>query len=200
MNYEIVVCRWEEDLEKTKELFSGLNAYIYSISNNTIYYPYNPDGEHLDHENVGREGHVYLSHIVNFYDDLSEWTVFTQADPVCHCGKFVERVSSVIANPPVPAYVPIASHKFTCSSTGAPSHPGIPLREVWDTLFIEKCPGEIEFCANAIFAVHKDIIRIRSEQFYEKCVNLLNKEVDPPEGYAIERLWSYIFNPDYTEK
>jgi hypothetical protein len=29
--------------------------------------------------NVGREGHSYLHHIVNNYDNLSQWTVFTQA-------------------------------------------------------------------------------------------------------------------------
>jgi hypothetical protein len=29
--------------------------------------------------NVGREAHTYLSHIVNNYDDLAQWTVFTQA-------------------------------------------------------------------------------------------------------------------------
>ncbi len=199
MNYEIIVCRWEEDLDKAKELFFGFNACIYSISDNTVYHPTCPE-VHLDQENTGREGHVYLCHIHDFYNDLCEWTVFTQADPIPHCGKFVERVNSIITSPPAAAYVPIASQKFTCKPTGAPQHAGIPLKEVWDTLFAEECPEEIEFCANAIFAVHKDVVHLRSKQFYEKCIDLLNKEVDPPEGYAIERLWSYIFNPDYTEK
>jgi len=30
-------------------------------------------------ENVGREGHTYLTHIVNNYDHLADWTVFSQA-------------------------------------------------------------------------------------------------------------------------
>jgi len=30
-------------------------------------------------ENVGREGHTYLTHIVNNYDKLADWTVFSQA-------------------------------------------------------------------------------------------------------------------------
>jgi len=30
-------------------------------------------------ENVGREGHTYLHHIVKNYDNLAEWTVFSQA-------------------------------------------------------------------------------------------------------------------------
>jgi len=30
-------------------------------------------------ENVGREGHTYLHHIVTNYDNLAEWTVFSQA-------------------------------------------------------------------------------------------------------------------------
>merc|ERR1719298_68513 len=30
-------------------------------------------------ENVGREGHTYLHHIITNYDNLAEWTVFSQA-------------------------------------------------------------------------------------------------------------------------
>jgi hypothetical protein len=29
--------------------------------------------------NVGREGHSYLWHVVNNYDNLADWTVFSQA-------------------------------------------------------------------------------------------------------------------------
>jgi len=36
-----------------------------------------PDAVRLD--NVGREGHSYLSHIVQNYDNLAKWTVFSQA-------------------------------------------------------------------------------------------------------------------------
>ena len=30
-------------------------------------------------ENVGRESHTYLHHIVEHYDELAPWTIFTQA-------------------------------------------------------------------------------------------------------------------------
>merc|ERR1719456_2228285 len=30
-------------------------------------------------ENVGREGHTYLHHIVQNYENLADWTVFSQA-------------------------------------------------------------------------------------------------------------------------
>jgi len=36
-------------------------------------------GRHIPRGNLGREGGTYLQHIVDRYDDLAEWTVFSQA-------------------------------------------------------------------------------------------------------------------------
>ena len=43
-------------------------------------------------DNVGREGETYLNHIINNWDQLDEYTVFTQGDPFEHCPKFEEIV------------------------------------------------------------------------------------------------------------
>ena len=38
-------------------------------------------GEVVHLENMGREGHVYLNHIITHYDNLADHTIFTQAIP-----------------------------------------------------------------------------------------------------------------------
>lgn len=35
-------------------------------------------------KNIGREGHIYLHHIINAYDNLSERVIFLQGDPFVH--------------------------------------------------------------------------------------------------------------------
>ena len=40
--------------------------------------------------NIGREGHTYLHHIIQNYDNLCEYTIFTQADPFKHNPTFVQ--------------------------------------------------------------------------------------------------------------
>jgi len=68
---EIVLAQYDEDLswsDKYKKLRT-----VYCKGGAAC----GPDALRL--ENVGREGHTYLSHIVNNYDKLAEWTVFSQA-------------------------------------------------------------------------------------------------------------------------
>jgi hypothetical protein len=38
-------------------------------------------GRHVQLANTGRESGTYLHHIVNNYDNLAEWSVFTQGEP-----------------------------------------------------------------------------------------------------------------------
>jgi hypothetical protein len=43
--------------------------------------------------NVGREAHVYLTHIVGHYDDLDDYTVFSQGNPFEHSPDFLARIA-----------------------------------------------------------------------------------------------------------
>jgi hypothetical protein len=71
---EIVLAHYNEDTKWS-------DAYQYV---RTIYckgpVKYRPEGC-VRLQNVGREGHTYLYHIVKNYDTLSKWTVFSQAGP-----------------------------------------------------------------------------------------------------------------------
>jgi len=67
---EIVLAHFNEDLSWTSA-FRGICS-IYTKSPNV-----SSQAKRLP--NVGREGHTFLYHIVNNYDILADWTVFSQA-------------------------------------------------------------------------------------------------------------------------
>jgi len=71
---EVVVSHFSEDLAwipATKSLHPKVNFTIYSKG------PEPPQGA-IPMKNVGRESHTFLHHIVENYDNLADWTVFTQ--------------------------------------------------------------------------------------------------------------------------
>ena len=75
----LVIARYAEDITWT-------NAY-HDI---TLIYNKGADNLHLDTptklrlENVGREGHTYLHHIIENYDCLADQIIFSQAEPFIH--------------------------------------------------------------------------------------------------------------------
>merc|ERR1719201_2795292 len=66
---ELVLAHFNENV-------SGSDPYA---SIRTIYCKGSKVPGCLELENVGREGHTYLHHIITNYDKLADWTVFSQA-------------------------------------------------------------------------------------------------------------------------
>lgn len=97
-----------------KFIFSRYNediSWIYNhsdIANNSIVYN---KGSILQEQNSntkiiplsnnpvwGRESDTHLTHIINNYDNLDDYIIFSQADPFDHSPEFVEIVSYMIKN------------------------------------------------------------------------------------------------------
>jgi hypothetical protein len=79
---EVVVAHFNEDLHWLAKLAQkeakDVLISVYSKGSDIVPdLPVEVKAERLP--NVGRESHTYLSHIVKNYDQLSDWTVFTQA-------------------------------------------------------------------------------------------------------------------------
>jgi len=78
---EVVLAHYEEDLSWTKAYKrSGAEFTIYSKAEDATRVPQGA----LELPNVGRESHTYLHHIVSRYENLAEWTVFSQAGAPSH--------------------------------------------------------------------------------------------------------------------
>ena len=75
-NVEIIVSRYNEDLSWTQEAPFNLFQYtVYNKSTNDNFIKTNVK-QIINIDNVGRESHTYLYHIIENYNKLSNITVF----------------------------------------------------------------------------------------------------------------------------
>lgn len=186
MSIDIVVARYQEDVTWTKQFPRVL---IYN------------KGEPLEdtyHEirllNVGKEGHTYYTHICENYDNLADHTIFLQGNPFDHFPTVIEHIQHFAEEPNHIQFEYMCNRAFCCNLSGCKFHQNLPLADVYEYLF-EKRKEKMAFTfyRGAQFIISKERIRKRPKSFYEKIVNLLNKEVDPVEGYVMERFHQFVF-------
>jgi len=78
----IVVSRYNENVDWTN---------IYDKKNLKIYNKGKKIEQSCEHiENIGREGHTYLTYIIENYENLEDYIVFTQGDPFEHSPSFIK--------------------------------------------------------------------------------------------------------------
>jgi hypothetical protein len=74
---QIVIARYSENLEWMKESpFEGHEYIVYNKGPNEDFYRSEDLKDVIELDNVGREGHTYLYHIIHNYDNLADVTVF----------------------------------------------------------------------------------------------------------------------------
>ena len=189
---ELIIARYQEDISWTNNINQKFTITIYDkFYNNYIQLP-----------NVGREGHTYLYHICHNYENLSDINLFSQGDPVFHDNIFIEKINTLNLNE-----LDVSKPLFFGTSgiegihgNNYHKHPnGLPIYYFLDLLFdIKSKPDDkFEIHYGGIFLITKEIIYLRPRNFYKFLLNLLSSEIDPIEGYIIERLWQFIFNPDF---
>ena len=181
----VVVARYNESLEWTSNISNTRTKCI-------IY----NKGSKLDHigpiihlPNVGREGHTYLYHIINNYDNLSEYTMFLQGQPFDH----TPYLESILASDEWKKPFHVMSANIFNLTVNHDSNPYTML-ELYNILFNrKKTEFSFWFGAGAQFCVSRTTIRSRSKEFYQKIYAILARDVNPIEGHAIERFWPMIF-------
>jgi len=82
---EVIVARYNEDVNWIKELNYKSTIYNKNIEDNHLF------SNNL--ENVGRESHTFFNHIVNNYDNLPEYLAFIQGNPFDHCKDVVNLIN-----------------------------------------------------------------------------------------------------------
>ena len=105
-NNEIVVARYEENIDWLT-LIEGFEFKVYNKKS----------GENLL-ENVGRESHTYLSHIVKNYENLADFTVFLQGDPFYHCRDLKQKLTK--SRLEEYDFVCLSDSMITCDLNGRP--------------------------------------------------------------------------------
>jgi hypothetical protein len=191
MSFCIVVSRYKEDIEWTKQF------------SNVIIYNKGTKIENINNEhhlpNVGREGHTYYKYIYDNYENLKDYTIFLQCNPFDHSPDIIDNLNKYI-NSMNDGTLQIKFEFLSqvivdCNLSGCKRHAGIPLINVYEILFGEtKTDMPFIFGAGAQFIVSKQQILKNSKDFYFKIIKMLQNEVNPIEGFVIERFHKIIFD------
>lgn len=214
-NIEIVVSHYKEDINwLTQEPFNQFKQTIYNkgpvIIENSILLP-----------NVGREGHTYLHHIIQNYDNLAEITIFLPGscqDNPPHVNKkektneLVELVlktnNTVLLGPTMGQPIRDAFYDFELdewegtnidNSKHVPAHdlkpcPERPFGRWYDANF-KGIDDVYVVCFAGIFAVSRKDIRRHPRSKYEKLIKYVDDHPNPEAGHFLERAWGAVFSP-----
>ena len=198
---DVVVSKFMEDISWTGMLRNS-RLFVYDKSGS---------GEHIPLPNVGREAHTFLTHIVRYYEDLSDYVCFLQGNPFDGDKGHVTRDPGFIEGFGLDVdYFPL-TQLTKCDLDGGPMHRGLDIKSLVFDRFFDSCPSELVFTVGAQFIVSKRAILRRSKMFYELLLAEFDREdIDNSltEGggkakgnkmpWVMERVWVFVFSPKFS--
>jgi hypothetical protein len=203
-NADLIIARYKEDLSWIKSDYD--NIFIYNKGETN----FNLDKKHetINLNNIGRESHTYLYHIIQNYENLNNVNIFCQGGINDH-GMSEKSLFKFYMDAQIYGYSlnknfypewiePFGGYKdFRIDEHGGRkvSKSKYSLSE-WKSEFnICKDNSPFQWYQKAVFAISKDYIHTRTLDFYK---NLLEDEelnqLDPEIGHYYERSWVKIFN------
>lgn len=221
---EMVIARYNETLDWLQEKpFHFFPYIVYNKGVNSNYYKNEEKWkEEIGLNNVGRESHSYLYHIVSNYDDLADLTIFLPGS-VDSSNKYT-RSKSMIENILQKYGEPVKS-VASCQNLGNDNNVFQMYKNftLVDYLSTNKDnqklntasvlePSRIKpfgtwylthfgdrtsncFAMNGIFAVSKEDIRKHPKSYYLSFLQQLDSHPNPETGHYMERAWDAIFGP-----
>lgn len=187
ISFCVVVARYNENIEWSKQF---QNVIVYNKGNQM-----NNGCNEVLLSNVGREGHTYYKHICDNYDKLADYTIFLQGNPFDHSPNIISNLNKYINSADLRIDFEFLSEQILdCNLSGCKFHCGLPLTDTYEKLFNERNEYmEFKFGAGAQFIVSKKCILNRPKEFYSKIVEMLQNNINPIEGFVIERFHKIIF-------
>lgn len=212
---EIVISRFNEDLNWLKNPpFNRHKIICYNKSDNNNFYK--PEGMIVRKlPNLGRETHTYLYHIMNYYDNLPETTIFLPGSgdyetKIENCTQTVLLAEKYQRNVFLGNYnenVRNHIYRFTmdrwdvrhplnnAENKESLLEPAIirPYGKWYDHHFKDMVMQYVNWCG--IFAVTRETIRQHSIEHYKPFFDELSVGKDLEAVHYIERSWNAIFHP-----
>lgn len=181
---DIVIAVYNESIEWIDKL-SDYTIFIYLKNPKRLIEIKNkfPNAKIEVLENVGRESHTYLYHIINHYYDAKPYTVFLQGNPFDHCPNIIELIRTTHTDM-------FFGNMYESDGNGNPHHSGLPLSKLYRELF-GKIKINFKFFAGAQFMINDHtIIKTPLEQY-----KLLFQKhyTEPLMPWCMERFWISIF-------
>lgn len=190
---DIVIARYNEPIEWTQQIPASYKVHLYNKGL--------PVENSIQLENIGRESHTYLTHIVRNYDQLAEFIIFTQANPFDHV-KYANLSVPIWLKKwrqEVEHYGYTRGHDIKTEYDFHWPHDDVTRQDLtlgdWAAKYIEN--DWIEFphifmYNGACFGVSRTLIHKRPKAYYQRLLDL-HTSVNPEESYFMERMWLYVF-------
>jgi len=205
---ELVVSRWREDLRWIRRVPRSIRITIYNKGEDL-----DPDmvsllseGRRISFwplENVGREAHTYLIHLLTRYEDLPLVTVFCQGHPFDHAPDFHDRLQALsVGEESTDRFRWYGFLDETDDPQGRrlfipwsknPERLELETGRLYRELFGEDSPEWFYFRGGAQFAVTREAVRSRPLEFYKRALDLCLSI--PLAAHSYERIWDRIFGP-----
>ena len=193
----IVVSRYNKNVDFAYTINDGKNIQV------IVYDKENPDNPNNIPVNKGNEASVYLRHIIDYYDTLSEFTFFIHDEEYAwhHTGSIVDKYTEAVES---------NQYFYNINDRCVWNEPNM-MDEYVRTLFaywygeyidkfipFDKLPNKHDilygYRGSAQFLVHKDLIRSLPKEFYVNLYDwiLMTKIPNWISGRFLEWTW-HIF-------
>ena len=154
--------------------------------------------------NVGREAHTYLQHIVNHYDQLSPYVMFTQAgltnNEGCLTNPFdfvTELIESCVHNLGLSRnykrYDDSFPTPYEMTEFKACDRSSMVFGAWFEKFVKEPFETNPKWFKGAVMCVSRALIRSRERSYYIKLLDTVSSHINPEEAYYLERSWYYVF-------
>jgi len=194
----LVIARHHENLDWVREIekfFSKITIYDKGnkpFAGNILY-------DTVKLQNVGRECHTFLYHIIQNYANLNEYThiLYCQGKPFDQCKDFtIKAISQKNYDANSFYFNDIGTHEINFYYEPMERiHPiGLPVYNFFYHLFFDTYMLKLPQSRNSIMIIPVKNILHRHRQFYKYLFQYLNKFKNPLEGHIFERLWVPIFD------
>lgn len=218
---ELVVARYNEDMEWIKnEPFNSSPYIVYNKGPNSNFAKTNKFKEEIKLDNVGREIHSYLTHIINNYDNKSfaDITVFLPGSvELSHkydkANRLMNQIFKTSSNSDVfactlsdvPVFDELKDFKIDNYISTNENNKKIntdasmqisdirPYGEWYKSTFSNKNIDSKCATYNSIFGITRETILKNPKSYYEELNNQVNTHHNPETVHFFERAWSSVF-------
>lgn len=191
-NKQLIVSHYKKDISWINNVNSNIDIRIYDKGDNNKGF--------IELQNIGREPHTFFHHIIENYNLLHEWTIFSQDEYVDHVKDWVNIINDQSTWENRSVYKFNGAYFFSdrgfldADRNGAPHHPGLPMISVWESIYKNAPPENIRFVPTCHMILHKDVILKKPISFYENLKKIL--ETDNLSPWVMERYMQIIFERD----
>ena len=198
----IVIARYNEDIRWCLPFIE--EVVVYNKGNDDL--DYIPQEKIIKCENLGREGGTYVKHIIDNYENLSEFTIFLQGRSFDHIHQNNDNIAYLKLRDDINEEKIYKFKYLTWMFVNVPpehvedsGHGLVALNSMFSAEYLKdvfSVHRNYTYGAGALFVSHKDQILKHSKEFWIELYSHL-QEINPDAGYGLEKLWRFFLEDGY---